>query len=68
MSASNIKAVTKTADASAVVGRCRLYGIYFTNSATASSFDLKKRHNFRRHSAGKYYNASCNWWATTFYP
>ncbi len=41
MSASNIKAVTKTSDASAVVGRCRLYGIYFTNSATGSSFSLK---------------------------
>ena len=41
MSFSNIKSVTKTADASAVVGRCRLYGIYFTNTATASSFALK---------------------------
>ena len=41
MSSSNIQSVTKTADASAVVGRCRLYGVYFTNSATASSFSLK---------------------------
>lgn len=41
MSYSNIKTVTKTADASAVVGRCRLYGIYFTNTATGSSFALK---------------------------
>lgn len=41
MSYSNIKSVTKTADASAVVGRCRLYGIYFTNTATGSSFALK---------------------------
>ena len=41
MSFSNIKSVTKTADASAVVGRCRLYGIYFTNTATGSSFALK---------------------------
>jgi hypothetical protein len=41
MSFSNIQSVTKTADASAVVGRCRLYGVYFTNSATASSFSLK---------------------------
>lgn len=41
MSNSDIKSVTKTADASAVVGRCRLYGVYFTNTATASSFDLK---------------------------
>jgi len=41
VSNSDIKSVTKTADASAVVGRCRLYGVYFTNTATASSFDLK---------------------------
>lgn len=41
MSYSNIKSVTKAADASAVVGRCRLYGIYFTNTATGSSFALK---------------------------
>ena len=41
MSNSNIKAVTKAGDASAVVGRCRLYGIYFVNTATGSSFALK---------------------------
>jgi hypothetical protein len=41
MSFSNIKSVTKTADASAVVGRSRLVGVYFTNTATASSFALK---------------------------
>ena len=41
MSYSDIKSVTKTADASAVVGRCRLYGVYFTNGGSASSFTLK---------------------------
>jgi|TARA_R100001082_G_C4225980_1_gene101190 hypothetical protein len=41
VSYSDIKSVTKTADGSAVVGRCRLYGVYFTNTATGSSFDLK---------------------------
>ncbi len=41
MSYSDIKSVTKTADGSAVVGRCRLYGVYFTNTATGSSFTLK---------------------------
>ena len=41
MSSSNIQSVTKTADASAVTGRTRLFGVYFTNSATASSFSLK---------------------------
>ena len=41
MSFSNIQAVTKTVDASAVVGRCRVLGIYFTNTATASSFILR---------------------------
>jgi hypothetical protein len=41
MSFSNIQAVSKAADASAVVGRCRLVGVYFTNTATASSFTLK---------------------------
>jgi hypothetical protein len=41
VSYSDIKSVTKTADGSAIVGRCRLYGVYFTNTATASSFDLK---------------------------
>jgi hypothetical protein len=38
---SDVKAVTKTADASAVVGRTRLKGVYFTNTATASSFTLR---------------------------
>jgi hypothetical protein len=41
MSASNIQAVTKTADAHAIAGRTRVIGIYFTNTATASSFSLK---------------------------
>ena len=41
MSFSNIQSVTKTADASAVVGRCRLVGVYFTNTGTAASFALK---------------------------
>jgi|DEB0MinimDraft_10_1074344.scaffolds.fasta_scaffold50111_3 hypothetical protein len=41
MSFSNIQSVTKTADASAVTGRTRLLGVYFTNTATASSFSLK---------------------------
>ena len=41
MSASNIQAVTKTADAHAVAGRTRVIGVYFTNTATASSFALK---------------------------
>lgn len=38
---SDVKAVTKTADASAVAGRTRIQGLYFTNAATASSFTLK---------------------------
>ena len=41
MSFSNIQSVTKTADASAIVGRCRVLGVYFTNTATGSSFALK---------------------------
>jgi hypothetical protein len=41
MSFSNIQSVTKTADASAVLGRCRLVGVYFTNTGTGSSFTLK---------------------------
>jgi hypothetical protein len=41
MSFSNIQSVTKTADASAVVGRSRLVGVYFTNTGTAASFALK---------------------------
>ena len=41
MSASNIQAVTKTADAHAIAGRTRVIGVYFTNTDTASSFALK---------------------------
>ena len=41
MSASNISAVTKTSSTAGVSGRCRVYGIYFVNTATASSFSLK---------------------------
>ena len=41
MSNSNIQIVTKTADASAVVGRTRLLGIYYTCTSTGSSFVLK---------------------------
>jgi hypothetical protein len=41
MSASNIQAVTKTADAHAIAGRTRVAGIYYTCSGTASSFSLK---------------------------
>ena len=41
MSNSNIQVVTKTADASAVVGRARLLGVYYTCTATASSLVLK---------------------------
>lgn len=41
MSFSNLKTVTKTADASAIVGRTRLRGFYFTCTGTAASFSLK---------------------------
>lgn len=41
MSSSNIQAVTKTADGHAIAGRTRVVGLYFTNTATASSFSLK---------------------------
>jgi hypothetical protein len=41
MSFSNIKTVTKTADASAVLGRTRVVGVYYTCSSTAASFSLK---------------------------
>jgi len=41
MSASNIQAVTKTADAHAIAGRTRVVGVYFTNTGTGSSFALK---------------------------
>ncbi len=41
MAASNIQSVQKTATANAVSGRARLLGVYFTNTATASSVVLK---------------------------
>lgn len=41
MSSSNIQIVTKTADASAVVGRSRLLGVYYTCTSTGSSLVLK---------------------------
>jgi hypothetical protein len=41
MSASNIQSVTKTVDAIAISGRTRVLGIYYTCTATASSFALK---------------------------
>lgn len=41
MSNSNIQAVTKTADAHAIAGRTRVAGIYYTCTATGSSFSLK---------------------------
>jgi hypothetical protein len=41
MSFSNIQTVTKTADASAVLGRTRVVGVYYTCSSTAASFSLK---------------------------
>lgn len=39
--ASDVKAVTKTANAAAVSGRTRVQGIYYTCTATGSSFDLR---------------------------
>jgi hypothetical protein len=39
--ASDIKAKTVVASGDAVNGRTRVQGVYFTNSATASSFTLK---------------------------
>ncbi len=41
MSFSNLSSVTKTADASAIVGRTRVIGVYYTCSNTAASFALK---------------------------
>lgn len=41
MGASNIQTVTKTADAAAISGRTRVRGIYYTCSATGSSFTLR---------------------------
>jgi hypothetical protein len=39
--ASDIKAVTKTANAAAISGRTRIQGIYYTCTGTGSSFDLR---------------------------
>jgi hypothetical protein len=39
--ASDVKAKTVIASGDAVNGRTRVQGVYFTNSATASSFTLK---------------------------
>jgi hypothetical protein len=39
--ASDISAVTKTASDDAISGRTRVQGVYYTCSATASSFSLK---------------------------
>ena len=41
MSFSNIKSVQKTSSAAAVSGRTRLLGVYFTNTATASTLVFK---------------------------
>jgi len=41
MSFSNLKSVTKTADAAAISGRTRVVGIYYTCTGTASSFSLR---------------------------
>ena len=41
MSFSNIKSVQKTSSAAAVSGRTRLLGVYFRNTATASTLVLK---------------------------
>lgn len=41
MSFSNIKSVQKTGSDDAVSGRTRLLGVYFTNTATASTVVLK---------------------------
>jgi len=41
MSFSNIQSVSKAADASAIVGRTRVVGVYYTCSNTAASISLK---------------------------
>ena len=41
MSSSNLSSVTKTASDHAIAGRTRVIGVYFTNTNTASSFELK---------------------------
>jgi hypothetical protein len=50
MSSSNIQSVTKTADASAVTGRTRLLGVYFTNYRHSVLFFVEKWDNWGRHS------------------
>jgi hypothetical protein len=41
MSFSNIQSVSKSADASAIVGRTRVVGVYYTCTNTGASFSLK---------------------------
>jgi hypothetical protein len=41
VSSSNLSSVTKTASDHAIAGRTRVIGVYFTNTGTASSFELK---------------------------
>lgn len=41
MSSSNIQSVQKTATATAVNGRTRLFGLYFTNTGTAATITLR---------------------------
>jgi hypothetical protein len=41
MSFSNIKSVSKTEDGSAIVGRTRVVGVYYTCTNTGASFTLK---------------------------
>lgn len=41
MSFSNIQSVSKSADASAIVGRTRVVGVYYTCTNTGASFALK---------------------------
>ena len=41
MSSSNLSSVTKTESDHAIAGRTRVIGVYFTNTGTASSFELK---------------------------
>ena len=39
--ASDVQAVTKTADGQAITGRTRIQGVYYTCTANSSSFDLR---------------------------
>lgn len=41
MSSSNIQSVQKTATGTAVSGRTRLFGLYFTNTGTAATITLR---------------------------